>query len=147
MTNQIETITMSVVETVLNKLFKQVVNGITVFQENVKETPPSPDTSEEYTTFTVNYGAAVKFASQINSGKRSNVYQRVGVATAQIFIPQGVGTGRALEIAELIQAGFQDVEFAGRCLTITDITVLKVGNSGSFYQTNVDIAFQYFETQ
>lgn len=147
MTNQVETISMSAVETVLNKTFKQKVTGISIFQENVKGTPPSPDTTAEYVTFTVNYGPAVKAASQIKSDVRSNVYQRVGIATAQIFIPQGVGTGRAIEIAELIQSGFQDVEFAGRCLEITGITVLKIGNSGSFYQTNVDIAFQYFETQ
>lgn len=145
---QINTITMQTAETVLNKTFKQKVTGITIVQENVKATPPSPSQTAEYVTFTVNYGTSVKTALNSRTlGSRSNIYQRPGTATAQIFIPLGVGTGRAITIADTISQGFQDVEFASRALTITAITPVKVGPQGSFYQMNVDIAFQFFETQ
>ena len=140
---QINTITMLVAETVLNKTFKQVVPGITIVQENVKGTPPSPDQTSEYIAFTVNYGTSLKYAHDPQN--RSNIYQRPGIATAQIFTPLGVGTGRAVEIADLIISGLQDVEFADRCLTISSVTATKIGPSGSFYQMNVDLAFQYFE--
>lgn len=145
---QIETITISVAETVLNKTFKQAVSPILVTQENVKGTPPTPDTTEEYIAFTVNFGTANKSAiSPRQLGQRQNIYTRSGIATAQIFTPLGVGTGRALEIATLINDAFQDVEFPGRCLTIVSVSVTKIGPSGSYYQTNVDIAFQHFETK
>lgn len=149
MTGQLETVSMSVVETVLNKTFKQAVAGITVLQENVKGTPPSPDTTAEFIRFTVNFGTSTKIANSARRdlGTQGNLFQRLGIATAQIFTPQGVGTGRAIEISELIIDAFQDAEFAGRSLTVEDITAIKVGPSGGFYQMNVDIAFQYLETK
>jgi hypothetical protein len=137
-----ETITMSVAETVLNKTFKSGVTdplSITLFQENVTEEPPNPSDTAEYIDLVVNYGAADRTA------KATNI--RDGIMTAQIYTPLGTGTGRAIVIAEQIIDAFSTAQWAKNVMSVTDIVVLKIGKTGSFYQTNVDVSFQYYETQ
>jgi len=136
------TITMQTVETVLNKTFKSEVTtplSLTLYQENVISEPPTPDSTSEYCELTVNYGGTTKHSV--------GEYQREGIMEALIFIPLGVGTGRAITIAEQIINVFQDAQFADNVLVVSDVFVQKVGKSGSFYQTNVLVSFSYTETQ
>ena len=137
-----ETITMSVAETVLNKTFKSGVTtplSIPVFQENVSEEPPNPSETAEYIDLVVNYGGAPRVSK--------DTYIRDGVMTAQIYTALGTGTGRAIVIATAIKDAFQSAQWAKNVMETTDVTILKLGKTGSYYQTNVDVSFQYYETQ
>jgi len=137
-----ETITMSVAETVLNKTFKSGVTtplSIPVFQENVTEEPPNPSETAEYIDLMVNYGGTER-------NSKDDVL-RDGIMTAQIYTPLGTGTGRAIVIATQVIETFQTAQWAKNVMFVNDVVVLKIGKTGSFYQTNVDVSFQYYETQ
>lgn len=136
-----QTITMQTVETVLNKTFKSEVTtplGLTLYQENQIAEPPTPTSTSEYCKLTVNYGGAVKISK--------GTYRRDGIMVAQIFIPLGVGTGRGIAIHEAINSAFLDAQFADNVLIIDSVVMNKVGKTGSYYQLNSLVSFNYTET-
>ena len=136
------TIDMQSVETVLNKKIKSELAGafpnLTIFQENQHaDTPPIDKTGDnsEFVTITVNYGSTVQDSK--------STAKRPGIATVQIFTPLGTGTGRAIEIAEVIIKKCSFVTWVDQVLVTQESTFFKVGKQGSHYQSNVDITFEY----
>lgn len=126
-------------KTVLNQKFISDITtplSITLFQENQVAEPPDPDTLSEYIVFVVNV-----IAGGIKNAR--GVYEKLGIATAQIFTPIGSGYGRFTEISSLINNSFQDAQWAERVMIITDVSPQPGFKSGSFYQTNVLISFLY----
>jgi len=140
---QISTIVMDSildVETVINKKFLTEVTtplGIQVFLDNQAGEPDEITTTSEYIIFVLNYLPAVKDSI--------GVYNRAGIATAQVFTPLGEGFARAGEIFKTTRLAFQDTGWSGQVMTVTGVDIEKVGKNGGMYQTNIDISFQYFE--
>ena len=126
-------------KTVLNQKFIADVTtilSISLIQENQVAEPPDPTTVAEYIVFVV---------SVIPGGIKNarGVYEKLGIATAQIFTPIGSGYGRPTEISSLINKSFQDAQWADRVMIITDVSPQPGFKSGSYYQTNVLISFLY----
>jgi hypothetical protein len=136
---------MQAVETVLNKKIKSELAiafpNLEVFQENQHgDTPPVEKTGDfsEYVKLTVNYGVPLQ-DSRVSA-------KRPGIATVQIFTPLGTGTGRAIEIFQVLQGKLSYVQWAEQALATSSVSFLKVGKTGSHYQSNVDIFFEYAES-
>ena len=110
--------------------------SILLVQENQLSVPPDPTETAEYINF---------FVDGIPGGPKSarGTYTKHGIATTQIFTPLGTGYGRFTAIGQAITNAFQDAQWADRVVIVTDVTVVPVGKSGSYYQTNVTITFQY----
>ena len=110
--------------------------SITLIQENSVSEPPDPSTTGEYIVFVV---------SVIPGGVKNarGVYERSGIASAQIFTPIGSGYGRYTEISQLITNSFQDAQWAARVMSVTDVSPQPGFKSGSFYQVNILISFTF----
>ena len=124
---------------VLNKTFIDKISsplGIQTIQENAVSEPPDPTTTAEYLTFVVNV---------IPGGEKNarGVYQKDGIATAQIFTPIGSGYGRHTEISQLITNSFQDAQWAEKVMIVTDVSSQPGFKSGSYWQVDVLISFTF----
>ena len=128
-----------VAKTVLNTKFKTEITdilSIPLLQENSEAVPPAPDKTNEF----------IRFVIDMIPGATKNargVYEKLGIATAQIFTPLGTGYGRPTEISTMIVNAFQDAQWTDQVMIITDVSSDPGHPSGSFYQTNVLISFQY----
>ena len=126
-----------VVKTTLNQKFISDVStplSILLLQENSGVEPPPPSKTGEFIRFVVDM-----VPGSIKNAR--GVYEKQGIATAQIFTPLGTGYGRATEISTAITNSFQDAQWAENVMQITDVSSQNGFTSGSFYQTNVSISF------
>ena len=112
-------------------------SATTIFLDNDKVTVPPAAIDTEYIKFVVNYGGAVKSAK--------SVYNRIGIATASVFVPLGKGSKRSGDIFTVIRKTMQDLKWVSEVMQITTVDYDKIGEVDGMYMLNVDINFQYFE--
>ena len=93
----------------------------------------SPDNG--YIQFTI------RMAGSLKDGRGS--YDNTGLATADIYVPLGSGWGITDSIHEAIEASFVDARWKLNVMSIISVQPNTIGKSGSFYHTQVDIAFRY----
>lgn len=108
-----------------------------IFLDNEAGNPPPTSTTSEYIKFVVNYGGSIKDSK--------GVYNRVALATAQIFTPLGTGWKRSGDIFTAVRKALQDCGWSGQVMTVTDVAFLKLEKSGGMRMCNIDISIQYFE--
>lgn len=75
----------------------------------------------------------------------SRKYKRIGIIFAQIFTPLNIGSGAAEALGHTVRALFEGVKFGG--VWGLDGTIRTVGRDGDWYQVNVAVNFEYFETK
>jgi hypothetical protein len=78
------------------------------------------------------------------NGKR--MWQRTGFLFIQVFTPQGTGLSTSDLILQAFRDGFQGYASPGG-IWFRDVRIEEVGNSGSFFQSNVVARFEYSEIQ
>lgn len=106
---------------------------VVAIYDNDKTDPPE---NEEWIRFTIIGGGSI----QKEFGGATN-HETVGVAVAQIFIPMGIGSARAYEIADIIVPLFRAKNTGADGVTFRTPTVKTIGRSGQFWQVNVDMPY------
>lgn len=128
----------ALVTTPTNKvILEPPFNVVNIFLDNDKVTVPPADIDTEYIKFVVNYGGAVKSAK--------GVFNRIGIATASVFVPLGKGSKRSGDIFTVIRKTMQDLKWVSEVIQVTTVDYDKIGEIEGMYMTNIDINFQYFE--
>ena len=112
-------------------------NVDSIFLDNDKVTVPPASIDTEYIKFVVNYGGPVKSAK--------GVFNRIGIATASVFVPLGKGSKRSGDIFAVIRKTMQDLKWVSEVIQVTTVDYDKIGEIDGMYMLNVDINFQYFE--
>ncbi|HHZ64111.1 MAG TPA: hypothetical protein EYN51_01205 [Flavobacteriales bacterium] len=124
---------------VLNKKFISDVSTplvVDLIQENSVSEPTDPTITGEYIVFAVN-------VIPVGLKNARGVYEKTGIATAQIFTPIGSGYGRYTEISQTITNTFQDAQWGQRVMIVTDVSPQPGFKSGSYWQVNVLISFTF----
>lgn len=81
---------------------------------------------------------------QETSGEKGNRrYDRAAYIFAQVFVPENTGTSQADTLSEELKAIFESNTFDG--VVCNNGNIDPVGVTGKHFQTNVDIAFKYYE--
>lgn len=128
------------VKVVLNDKFLDDIAtplNIQVYVENEIVEPPNPDNIKEYIYFTVREVPDGGFK------EAPGTYRKLGLATAQIFTPLGIGFKRSDEIAKAIKNAFQDQTWAANVLKTEAVSTRSIGKSGSYHQTNTTFTFEF----
>lgn len=105
-----------------------------------------PDMVAEYTdTPWVRFNILHASGYQATMGNPSgNRFERIGIITVQIFVPQGNNAVTATEIATTILKLYEGVENSG--ILYSNAYAKEVGNDGrGWYQINVLTEFKYSE--
>ena len=99
-------------------------------------------------------GPWARFTSRITARTQETLgrvgdrrYQTLGSAFVQIFDDVNVGTRRAKELAQLIVEGFEGVRISGTTVRFYDVVPREIGPDGRWFQTNVEISFEFDETR
>ena len=71
-------------------------------------------------------------------------FRRFGVLIVQLLVPSGRGLSGGTDYAKLIQDAYEGVTSPGGVI-FRNVRVNEIGQSGSFYQTNVSADFEYDE--
>lgn len=74
-------------------------------------------------------------------GGAYNRWRTAGIQTCQIFVPQGVGTKPALEVADDIRTVFNG--WTGDGVGMLATSIAKVGRTGRWYQVNAHTPFKF----
>ena len=102
-----------------------------IFLENQISDSPS----DGYIQFTVRGAGSVK------DGYGS--YNNVGLATADVYVPLGSGWGVTDGVHEVVEEAFLDRAWEFNVMSIISVTPNTIGKDGSFYHTQIDIAYRY----
>jgi len=128
-------VTQMTVKQVLNTMFTTAISAMTnalpVYLENQQADSPIGG----YIQFTVRGAGSVK------DGYGS--YSNVGIATADIYTPLGSGWGLADSVHEVIESSFLDRACEFNVISFTSVQPNTIGKDGSYYHTQVDIAYRY----
>lgn len=74
-----------------------------------------------------------------------NKFQRTGRVFIQVFSPVDRGTREADTLAQAARAIFEGVTLSSNAIRFNNVVVREIGPSDSWYQINVEAAFQYDE--
>lgn len=74
-------------------------------------------------------------------------FQRLGSLFVQIFDLIDVGTNRSKQLAQTVLEGFEGVSLTGTTIRFYDVIPREIGPDGRWYQTNVEINFEFDETR
>ena len=114
------------------------------FSESYDRTPVAwpnkgfqPQSQEPWVRLTILGGDGRQVAT---AGRR---LRRVGVITAQVFVPEGSGDRKAHEIADAVAGIFEAMTLEGVRFRAADLE--HVGADGGWYQLNVSIPFEWDE--
>lgn len=77
--------------------------------------------------------------------KTKRKFKRNGIIMAQVFVPEGTGTFEANELSKQLADIFEGNSING--VVCKDAIPRPVGVRGKWYQTNVDIDIEYYETK
>jgi hypothetical protein len=104
-----------------------------------------PDQAKEYTTSWCRFNILHSTGYQASMGSpTANRFERQGIITIQIFIPQGDNTVTATDFATTILKLYEGVENSG--VLYYNAYAKEVGNDGrGWYQINVLTEFKYSE--
>ena len=128
-------ITFDTAKEVLNVLFGTTIaamtDPLTVIAENIQADTPATG----YIQFTVRQAGTIKDGS--------GSYENVGLATADVYTPLGTGYAQSTAVYQAVEDAFLDLRWAYDVMSILSVKPNTLGDSGSFYHTQVDIAFRY----
>ena len=104
--------------------------------QKLDENGPSADLDETqpFVRWTIDPGASAAVTT------KPAIFKSLGVATLQIFIPQGRGSGIAIDIAEAFEAAFREFKSADKCLNVTR-TQRNKGSDPKLFQLNVTVTY------
>ena len=74
-------------------------------------------------------------------------FSRRGSAIVQVFTPLNQGTAQARSLATVAKNAFEGKTLSGTDVTFRDVTIREIGPDSTWYQINVDAAFEFFETK
>ena len=77
--------------------------------------------------------------------KTKRKFKRNGIIMAQVFVPEGTGTFEANALSKQLADIFEGNSIDG--VVCKDAIPRPVGVGGKWYQTNVDIDIEYYETK
>ncbi len=111
----------------------------TYFEANWTETPivfenKTYDGATEWVRISIQNGDAF----QASMGD-SPAFRFIGVVFVQIFTKTDTGSGRALELVDLVDALFRNLVLTNLRFKVPQVK--KMGKSGEMYQTNVSTEF------
>lgn len=104
--------------------------------ENMKS--PNPDQYAEWVRFSVLFGESKRM--QVGG----NGYRHPGIITAQIFLREGVGVNRGVELADIISNMFRDQIVNGVNLWVPSVIKVPVSDAG-WFQVQVTTPFYFDE--
>ena len=73
----------------------------------------------------------------------SRRFDREGDAVVQIFVPQKTGTRVTNQLVGVIVDAFEGARIAGSTVRFPSAIVRTIGQDGNWFQTNVEIQFQF----
>lgn len=74
-----------------------------------------------------------------------NTYQRTGRVIMQVFTPLNQGTREADTLAQAARAIFEGTTLSSNAIRFNNVVLREIGPDGSWYQINLEAAFQYDE--
>ncbi len=74
-----------------------------------------------------------------------NLYERQGICTIRIFVPQDQGIRAADSLAQQARSIFEGVTLASNAIRFTNVDIREVGPADSWFVIELDAAFQYDE--
>lgn len=74
-----------------------------------------------------------------------NTYQRTGRVIMQVFTPLDQGTREADTLAQTARAIFEGTTLSSNAIRFNNVVLREIGPEGSWYQINLEAAFQYDE--
>lgn len=75
----------------------------------------------------------------------TNLYERTGTVTIQIFQPLGNNLSQCEELVKVAKGAFEGVSTTS-CVNFYRVRMIEVGTTESWYQMNVLADFEYHET-
>jgi len=112
------------------------MSGISLVFENSGSAPA--EIYQEFVRFTLQFGDSKRM--QIGG----NGYRHMGVLLSQIFLREGIGVARGVEIADLISSMFRDKIVGGVNLWVPFVTKVPFSEKG-WYQIQVSTPFYFDE--
>ena len=81
-------------------------------------------------------------------GEGNRRFLRSGIVSIQVFVPSGQGGLRNSDaLVHTARAIFEGKNFSLNTLRCTNASVREIGEAEGFYQTNIEIDFNYEETK
>lgn len=74
-------------------------------------------------------------------------FERSGSLFVQIFDDVDAGTARSKTLAQTVLEGFEGVRLSNNSIRFYDVIPREIGPDGRWYQTNVEINFEFDETR
>lgn len=74
-------------------------------------------------------------------------FQTLGSLFVQIFDDVDRGTRRSKQLAQTVIEGFEGVSLTGTTVRFYDVIPREIGPEGRWFQTNVEINFEFDETR
>lgn len=122
------------IEALFHATWDSLSPAIPVVHDNESYDPTSSDVTE-WVRLVIRPGDAEKKTIATVNSK----YRYKGVVFLQVFTRDGVGTGRANEIADIFSAIFRDRIYSNIHFSVPAVT--RVGNSNGWFQTNLDCGY------
>lgn len=117
--------------------------GSRVAYDAVGTTSAPPSGQEPWIRPMVRHSGGEQATLQGETGNRR--FRRFGTLTVQVFHPVGVGlVGGATDYADVIRDAFEGVG-SNEGMIYRDVSVNEIGVDGDFFQSNVQIDFEYDE--
>jgi hypothetical protein len=116
--------------------------GLLAVYENVKGAKPTAQAA--WARLTVRHGPSAQ--ASLSGATGTSRYERSGILTAQIFIPNGEGLALGYSLAKTVIDAFEG-KATPRQVWFRNATVNEVGPSEEWFQMNVTIGFTYDEVK
>ena len=115
--------------------------GLLALYENVAGT--KPPTQAAWARVTVRHGPGGQTALTGSLG--TNRFDRTGLVTVQIFIPNGQGLSQGYSLGKVVTDAFEGKSTASAVWFRNVTPPNEIGASGEWFQLNVTIGFEYDE--
>lgn len=116
--------------------------GFVALYPNTNQQPPTGTTPWARASLVHTTGGQATLAN--HNGQRR--YERVGIFTAQIFVPIGEGLSRGNALAKIVADAYEGTATPSQ-IWFRDVRKTEVGPDGSWYQINVTASFTYDEVK
>lgn len=116
------------------------LTGLTALYENVEGAKPT--SQEAWARVSLRHGPSGQGSL---SGAHSTIrYNRTGILTVQIFIPNGQGLSRGYELGKIVVDAFEG-KATNSQVWFRNAHVNEIGPSDEWFQLNVTVEFLYDE--
>ena len=120
--------------------------GHPVAYENVKPVKPFPPTAiSPWARVMVRHTGGMQ--GSLTGGLGTTRWSRLGLFTAQIFVPNGDGLSLGYSLCKIVTDAFEGVATVSTRVWFRDVRINEIGPDGEWFQFNVIAEFTYDEVK